>query len=108
MNKETINAQIISLIRTFVPVLVGQIITWLATQGILDATGEIGALLITAFTLILPLLTTRWLGTWKHLCLLSLDGYWATLKHQNTRGSAWILTRLESGWKTSSSCQNQY
>ena len=52
MNKEAINAQIISLIRTFVPVLVGQIITWLATQGVLDATGEISALLITAFTLV--------------------------------------------------------
>ena len=52
MNKETINAQIISIIRTFVPVLVGQIITWLATKGILDATGEISALLITAFTLV--------------------------------------------------------
>lgn len=52
MTKETINAQIISIIRTFVPVLVGQIITWLATQGILDSTGEISGLLITVFTLV--------------------------------------------------------
>lgn len=52
MNKETINAQFISLIRTFVPLLVGQIITWLAAQGILDATGEISALLITELTLV--------------------------------------------------------
>lgn len=52
MTKETINAQFISLIRTFVPVLVGQIITWLAAQGILDATGEISGLLITVFTLV--------------------------------------------------------
>ena len=43
---------IISLIRTFVPVLVGQIMTWLATIGVLDATGEISAQLITTFTLL--------------------------------------------------------
>ena len=52
MTKETINAQIISIIRTFVPVLVGQIITWLAAQGILDATGEISGLLISMLTLV--------------------------------------------------------
>lgn len=43
---------IISLIRTFVPVLVGQIMTWLAAIGILDTTGEISAQLIASFTLL--------------------------------------------------------
>ena len=51
-NMETFNNQVISIIRTFVPVLVGQIITWLATQGVLDTTGEISSLLITTFTLL--------------------------------------------------------
>ena len=49
---DTLNNQVISIIRTFVPVLVGQIITWLAAQGILDATGEISALLISLLTLV--------------------------------------------------------
>ncbi len=49
---DTLNNQVISIIRTFVPVLVGQIMAWAAAQGILDATGEISSLLITAFTLL--------------------------------------------------------
>lgn len=46
-----LNEQIISIIRTFVPVLVGQIMTWAATIGILDANGEVSAALITLLTL---------------------------------------------------------
>lgn len=45
------NEQAISIIRTFVPVLAGQVITWAAAQGILDSTGEISAALITLMTL---------------------------------------------------------
>lgn len=41
----------ISIIRTFVPLLVGQIMTWLAAIGILDTTGEISAQLIAGLTL---------------------------------------------------------
>lgn len=48
---DTLNNQVISIIRTFVPVLVGQIMTWSATQGILDNDGSISALLITTLTL---------------------------------------------------------
>ena len=47
-----INDIVVSIIRTFCPVLVGQIMTWLATLGILDATGEISAQLIASFTLL--------------------------------------------------------
>lgn len=49
---ETFNAQIVSIIRTFVPVLVGQILTWLATYQILDTDGQISSALITIFTLV--------------------------------------------------------
>ena len=48
---DTINNQVISIIRTFVPVLVGQIMTWTATNGILDTEGSISSLLITVLTL---------------------------------------------------------
>lgn len=47
---DTLNNQVISVIRTFVPVLVGQIITWLAVQGIIDTTGQISGLLISLLT----------------------------------------------------------
>lgn len=45
------NQQVVSIIRTFVPVLVGQVITWLAVTGVLDSDGTISAALITIFTL---------------------------------------------------------
>jgi hypothetical protein len=48
---QNINDQIVSVIRTFVPVLVGQIITWLAVQGIIDTTGQISGLLISLLTI---------------------------------------------------------
>ena len=48
-----LNEQVISIIRTFVPVLAGQIMTWAATIGILDANGEVSAALITLLTLVL-------------------------------------------------------
>jgi len=48
------NTQVVSLIRTIVPLIVGQILTWAAAQGIIDSTGQVSALLIviltTAFT----------------------------------------------------------
>lgn len=44
------NTQITSIIRTLVPVLVGQILTWLAAAGIIDQTGELSALLIAVLT----------------------------------------------------------
>ncbi len=49
---ETFHAQVVSIIRTFVPVLVGQILTWLASYQILDTDGQISAALITILTLI--------------------------------------------------------
>ena len=47
-----INNIVVSLIRTICPMLVGQIMTWLAAIGVLDATGEISAQLIASFTLL--------------------------------------------------------
>jgi hypothetical protein len=49
---DTLNNQVISIIRTFVPVLVGQIMTWFAAKGILDSEGSISSLLITGLTLL--------------------------------------------------------
>lgn len=46
------NETIISIIRTFVPLLVGQVMTWAATLGVLDANGEVSAALITLFTVL--------------------------------------------------------
>lgn len=48
---DTINAQVTSIIRTFVPVLVGQFMTWAAVQGVMDINGQISGLLISLFTL---------------------------------------------------------
>lgn len=65
-NREVINAQAISIIRTVTPVLVGQVMTWLAAQGVLDATGEISALMISGLTLLFTTLyyaLARWLET---------------------------------------------
>ena len=45
------NQQVVSIIRTFVPVLVGQLITWLAAYGIMDSNGAVSASLITLFTI---------------------------------------------------------
>lgn len=42
----------ISVIRTIVPMIVGQIMTWLAVIGVLDQTGEVSASLISAFTIL--------------------------------------------------------
>lgn len=50
--KDEFNSQIVSLIRTVVPVAVGQLLTWLATKGVLDETGEISAALISMFTIV--------------------------------------------------------
>lgn len=48
---EQFNAQVISLIRTIVPVVVGRVLSWLATKQIVDETGEISAALDTIFTI---------------------------------------------------------
>lgn len=48
---DSINNQVTSIIRTFVPVLVGQLMTWAAVQGIVDINGQISGLLISFFTL---------------------------------------------------------
>ena len=64
---EQINAQIISIIRTVVPIIVGQLMTWLATKGVLDASGEVSALLITLFTIVFTTAyyaLARWLETY--------------------------------------------
>lgn len=61
-----LNNQVVSIIRTFVPVLVGQVLTWLAAYGVLDKTGEISAALITLFTIIFTTAyyaLIRWLET---------------------------------------------
>lgn len=50
--KDEFNSQIVSLIRTVVPVVVGQLLTWLATKGVLDETGEISAALVSLFTVV--------------------------------------------------------
>lgn len=42
----------LSIIRTVVPLLAGQIITWLATIGVVDTNGEINAALVATFTLV--------------------------------------------------------
>jgi len=47
------NNQMVSLIRTVVPVIVGQLITWLAAAGIIDQTGQISAALLSLLTVIL-------------------------------------------------------
>ena len=49
---DNFNNQIISLIRTIVPVIVGQVMMWAAAQGIVDSTGQISALLITGLTVL--------------------------------------------------------
>ena len=61
-----LNDRAISLIRTIVPSIVAQIMTWLAAQGILDATGEISSLLIALLTILFTALyygLARWLET---------------------------------------------
>lgn len=49
---ESIKALGISIIRTVVPVLVGQLMTLLAVIGIVDTTGEISAAAISFFTIL--------------------------------------------------------
>lgn len=49
---ETIHTQVVSIIRTLVPVLVGQVLTWLASVQIVDTTGELSAALVTLFTIV--------------------------------------------------------
>jgi len=55
MDSEAIKQIGISAIRTFVPLIVGQVMTWLAALGILDTTGEISAALISSLTAITTL-----------------------------------------------------
>ena len=42
----------ISVIRTIVPMVVGQVMTWLAVIGVLDVNGEVSAALISTFTIL--------------------------------------------------------
>lgn len=49
---EAVNQLAISIIRTVVPIVAGQFISWFALMGIMDATGELTAALISAMTVL--------------------------------------------------------
>lgn len=62
-----LNQQVTSLIRTFVPVLVGQIMGWAAVAGILDQNGQISGILISLLTMgftALYYIVVRWFETY--------------------------------------------
>ena len=61
---EQVNQLAISIIRTIVPLIVGQMISWLALMGIMDTTGELTASLISVIPILLTglyYIAARWL-----------------------------------------------